>query len=266
MMNQIRNNHHRPVATKFMNMKAESLPPTLDQDQLPAPRCPVGQPDCPALQEIAELRLALAELSQLVRTDTLTGIANYRFFIVALEQELERTRRSGQPTTLIMLDIDHFKQVNDQWGHEVGNQALIHIAELMQLSIRKLDIPCRYGGEEFAIILPNTDLAASIPVAQRLRRSIAETPLMVGEKQLQLTASLGIDSFATVEEVHAEELVKRADHYLYLAKNAGRNCVRHASLPPIDLVSAEERTALFNLFGSGNREEKVAAGKQDKKP
>jgi len=215
--------------------------------------CPVGETDCRALQEIDSLRQSLAELSQLVRTDPLTGIANYRHFISALEQELERTRRSGQPTTLIMLDIDHFKRVNDQWGHEIGNQALIHIANLMQQAVRKLDLPCRYGGEEFSIILPNTDLPASIPVAERLRQSIANTPLRVGRKRLHLTASLGIDTFATVEEIGAEELVQRTDHYLYQAKNEGRNCVRHAQLPVFDQVSSEERSALFNLFGSGNR-------------
>lgn len=218
------------------------------------------------MQMIAELRRSVAELSQLVRTDSLTGLANYRYFILALEQEMERTRRSGQPITLIMLDIDHFKRVNDDWGHEIGNQALIHIAKLMLQSVRKLDIPCRYGGEEFAIILPNTDLAASIPVAERLRQSIADTPLVVGDKTLHLSASLGIDTFDTVEEVHAEELVQRTDHYLYQAKQEGRNCVRHASLPPAALVSTEERSALFNLFGSGKRSGKPKPSTKPRKP
>jgi len=236
-----------------MSKTNKRLLPKPDQDQPEELHCPAGKLDCSALEEIAELRRSLAELSELVRTDPLTGIANYRYFILALEQEMERTRRSAQPTTLIMLDIDHFKQVNDQWGHEVGNQALIHITELMQQSIRKLDIPCRYGGEEFAIILPNTDLAASIPVAERLRQSIEETPLQADGERITMTVSLGIDTFATVEEVHAEELVRRTDHYLYQAKQEGRNCVRHASLPSIDLVSTEEKSALFNLFGSGNR-------------
>jgi len=248
-----------------MVMTAKILPPEINQKEPGAVHCPVGKSDCPALLEIAELRRSLAELSELVRTDPLTGIANYRYFLIALEQELERTRRSGQPTTLIMLDIDHFKQVNDQWGHEVGNQALIHLAKLMRQSLRKLDIPCRYGGEEFAVILPNTDLAASIPVAERLRQSIAETPLPVGNHLLHLTASLGIDTYATIEEVHAEELVQRTDHYLYQAKTEGRNRVRHASLPPVDLVSVEERSALFNLFGSGNREAKGTKANSPKK-
>lgn len=244
-------------------MTAESAPSIPDQTGAEPLQCPVGKSECRALQEIDSLRQSLAELSQLVQTDPLTGIANYRFFILALGQELERTRRSGQPTTLIMLDIDHFKKVNDKWGHEVGNQALIHIAKLMQQAVRKLDIPCRYGGEEFAIILPNTDLPASIPVAERLRQSIASTPLRIGQKRLQLTASLGIDTFATVEKIGPEELVRRTDQFLYQAKNEGRNCVRHASLPSFDQVTSEERSALFNLFGSGNRNSRVDNPDQD---
>ncbi len=217
------------------------------------PRCPSGEADCVLFAELLELRAAIAELSNQVRTDPLTGLANYRHFTNALEQEMERTRRTEQPTCLIMLDIDHFKKVNDDWGHEVGNQALIQIAELMQQTVRKLDIPCRYGGEEFAIILPNTLLAASIPVAERLRQTIAETPLQLDDRQLHLTASLGIDTFTGGHEATVEELVQRADHYLYQAKQEGRNLVRHASLPTVEIVSRAEKDALFQLFG-GNQD------------
>jgi diguanylate cyclase (GGDEF)-like protein len=215
------------------------------------PVCPSGKKECHIIDELAELRRSLAELSELVRTDPLTGLANYRYFSRALEQELERTERSAQPTTLIMLDIDHFKRVNDQWGHEIGNQALIHIAKLTRQTVRRLDIPCRYGGEEFAIILPNTNLQASIPVAERLRQTIAETPLTLGDKKLHMTASLGIDTYRIGEKATPKELVQRVDHYLYQAKQEGRNLVRHASLPPSEVVSREEREDLFKLFGSG---------------
>ena len=225
--------------------------------------CPVGKDDCGFIDELAELRQSLAELSELVRTDPLTGLSNYRYFCQALAQEMERTQRSGQPTTLIMLDIDHFKQVNDQWGHEIGNQALIHIAKLMLQTVRKLDIPCRYGGEEFAIILPNTQLSAGVPVAERLRALIDETPLLVADRPLQLTASLGIGSYLFGEDVTLEELVQRADEYLYQAKQGGRNQVRHAPLPTAEIVSRAERDALFNLFGSGRVAEH---GRKPEKP
>lgn len=223
----------------------------------PSPTCPLGKQDCPFIEELDELRHSLEELSDLVRTDQLTGLANYRSFCQLLEQEIERTERSGQPTSLIMLDIDFFKQVNDNWGHEVGNQALIHIAQLMLQTVRRLDTPCRYGGEEFAVILPNTDLGAALPVAERLRQVIAETPLQVDERQLELTASLGIATYQLGEKTTPEELVQRADHYLYQAKQEGRNRVCHPELPKVELVSRDEKDALFNLFGNAGQKDKT---------
>ncbi|HEY5672139.1 MAG TPA: GGDEF domain-containing protein [Malonomonas sp.] len=231
--------------------KTSTQPENMHLPELPA--CPVGESDCAALTQIQNLRRSLEELSQLVRTDPLTGIANYRFFVMALEQEIERTQRNGQPTSLIMLDIDFFKKVNDDWGHEIGNQALIHVSQQILETVRKLDITCRYGGEEFAVILPNTELAASIPVANRIRQQIADSPLQVGDKPLVLTASLGIDTFLPGQSCTPEELVQRADHYLYQAKQQGRNQVCHASLKPLDMVSREEREVLFNLFGRNDR-------------
>ncbi|WP_303722074.1 GGDEF domain-containing protein [Malonomonas rubra] len=212
-----------------------------DEQPTSLPVCPNGKSDCAIIEQLVEISQSLTELSQLVPTDQLTGLANYRTFRKALVHEMERTQRSGQPTTLIMLDIDHFKNVNDSWGHEIGNQALVHIAKLLQRTVRRLDIPCRYGGEEFAIILPNTELSASVLVAERLRQIIAETPLLMGEQLLPLTVSLGIDSYRFGEQTSPEELVQRADHYLYQAKQKGRNQVRHTKLPPVEIVSRGEK-------------------------
>ena len=219
--------------------------------QLSPPICPVGETDCGIIGEVAELRQKLEELSTLVRTDTLTGIANYRYFLQALEQEIERTRRSGQPTSLIMLDIDFFKKVNDRWGHEVGNQALVHLSRLLQKIVRKLDIPCRYGGEEFAIILPDTNLSACLPVAERIRQEIEMSPLDISGQPLFLTASLGVITYGDKQETTAEGLIKQADRYLYQAKESGRNRVCHAELPDVGIVSKEEKQVLSELFGSG---------------
>ena len=227
-----------------MAIKQETL-------QSSPPICPVGETDCPITIEVAALHQKVTDLSNLVRTDPLTNIANYRYFVQALEQEIERTQRSGQPTSLIMLDIDFFKKVNDQWGHEVGNQALIHLSQLLQKTVRKLDIPCRYGGEEFAIILPDTTLAACIPVAERIRQEIEKSPLIVVQEPLQMTVSLGITTYTNKQETTVEELVKQADQYLYQAKETGRNRTCHAELPSIDIVTTEERQALSELFGSG---------------
>lgn len=229
---------------------------TVNQDAPPHPQskppiCPVGETNCPIVTDVVELRQSIVELSNLVRTDPLTGIANYRYFSQALEQEIERTQRSGQPTSLIMLDIDFFKKVNDQWGHEVGNQALIHLSRLLQQTVRKLDIPCRYGGEEFAVILPDTNLSACLPVAGRIRQMIEESPLDVAGKPLHMTVSMGITTYTDGQETTVEDLVKQADKYLYQAKESGRNRVCHAKLPRIDIVTTEEKQALSELFGSG---------------
>ena len=223
----------------------------LHKYQQTPPICPVGETDCGIISEVAELRQNLAELSSLVRTDTLTGIANYRYFLQALEQEIERTQRSGQPTSLIMIDIDFFKKINDQWGHEVGNQALIHLSRLLQQIVRKLDIPCRYGGEEFAVILPDTHLAACLPVAERIRQGIEKSPLTVAGQPLPMTVSLGISTYTDKQKTTMEELVAQADQYLYQAKESGRNCICHAQLTSVDIVTTEEKQALSELFGSG---------------
>jgi len=227
-----------------MNSKQKKAP--LEQ---PPPRCPEGISDCPIAAQVATLQQEIARLADLVRTDTLTGLANYRFFIQALEHEIERTQRSGQATALIMLDIDHFKQVNDTWGHQVGNRALAHIAAILRQNVRRLDIPCRYGGEEFAIILPDTGLASASQVGERIRRAIAQTPLLNNGEELSLTVSLGIAIYRVDQPIQATELIAHADHYLYKAKQEGRNRVCHPEPEQINLVSPEEKQVLAKLFG-----------------
>ena len=211
--------------------------------------CPVGVSSCPFLNTLTELQQELDQLSLQVRTDALTGVANYRSFMETLELEIERSGRNGRPTSLLMIDIDHFKKVNDSHGHEIGNQALVHVARLIIGQVRKLDLVCRYGGEEFAVILPETDLHAAIPVAERIRLTLAETPLQHGELQLKLTASLGLTTYQPYSLSSAAELISQADHYLYEAKQSGRNRLCHTDEPLAKDISHEERQALFHLFG-----------------
>ena len=139
--------------------------------------CPAGDDECTNLPEVKRLQEEIRRLSALVRTDELTKLFNFRYFTLALSLEMERTRRSGQPTCLIMLDLDHFKAINDVHGHEVGNVVLSHISDLIRKAIRRLDIPCRYGGEEFTLILPDTTLEQGIRFANRLRVIIENTPV-----------------------------------------------------------------------------------------
>lgn len=226
------------------------------QIPLTPPACLSQKESCEIISELVDLREQVTELSELVHTDTLTGLSNFRYFMQALEQEMERTRRTGYATGLIMMDLDFFKKVNDDWGHDVGNQALILASKLIKAGVRKMDAPCRYGGEEFAIILPSTDRHNSMLVAERVREMIATTPLVFDDNELLLTASFGIDIYTGLEGGGAEEMVKRADSYLYQAKEGGRNRVCVAPVvekEDISSVNQDEKDALFGLFGrAGN--------------
>jgi diguanylate cyclase (GGDEF)-like protein len=216
--------------------------------------CTDGQP-CRRDQEVDNLHQEVARLSQLVHSDPLTQLFNYRHFSHVLEQEIERSQRTLQPTTLIMLDVDNFKKVNDEWGHEQGNQALKLIANCIVNNVRKLDIACRYGGEEFVIILPSSDIMTSARVAERIRASIESTPLVItlenGEPlQVPLTASAGLSSYHGNKAPSLSNIVEAADEQLYLAKQQGRNRVCFA-LPDEEKyqqVSHEEKQALATLF------------------
>jgi diguanylate cyclase (GGDEF)-like protein len=187
----------------------------------------------------------------MVRTDALTSLFNFRFFTETIALEMERTRRGTQPLSMILLDIDHFKKFNDQWGHELGNHALVHIANLIKLAVRKLDFPCRFGGEEFVILLPNTDLRQAVNVADRLCEMIATTPLKLeGYDAITITASLGVDQFASSNSESSEAFIHRVDSWLYKAKHNGRNQIAHPELMTVlhnESVSVEEKDALFNL-------------------
>lgn len=219
--------------------------------QPPRATCPVGVPLCPFPKALTELQQEFDQLGLQVRTDALTGVANYRFFTETLELETERSRRNGRPTSLLMIDIDHFKKVNDVHGHEVGNQALIHVAALISAQTRKLDSVCRYGGEEFAVVLPETELHAAIPVAERIRLTLAQTPLQLDGLHLELTASLGLASYHPYSLSSTAELISQADHYLYEAKQRGRNRLCHTDAPLAKDLSNEEKQALLQQFGRG---------------
>lgn len=229
--------------------------PSLEEQTLDN-SCPSCKQPVPAVKALHTRILALeTEISQLdeqVIADALTGLFNFRYIHQALDQEFERTQRTGQDTTLILLDLDHFKQVNDRWGHDVGNQALQQTAALINSATRKLDIPCRYGGEEFLIILPSTDLQTGVQVAERLRELIETTSLIIGDSHIQLTASAGVDAYTLNSPGTPEALIKRADAWLYQAKHSGRNqvCSDPQRLKSSTTVSSEEKDALFSTFGT----------------
>ena len=220
------------------------------------PPCPVGESQCDVIDQLSALHKEVGILNEQVRTDTLTGLYNFRHFTQSLTLEMERTCRTGQPTALIMVDLDHFKKINDTWGHEVGNQVLVCIAKVLRQTTRQLDIPCRYGGEEFAVILPCVDLMVSIQIAERIRAMIEATPLNAGAEDIHLSASLGIAIYDGGQFEKADDFVARADNYLYKAKAAGRNRVCHEVKERKNAnisVSEAEKDALFGHISNDNQ-------------
>jgi diguanylate cyclase (GGDEF)-like protein len=164
-------------------------------------------------------------LEQLATTDHLTGLYNQQMYRSLLDREIARARRHGRPVALIMLDIDHFKRVNDEYGHVVGDQVLQRLGTLLKDSVRGENSVCRYGGEEFAIIVPESGAEAAKEVAERLREIVERTPLGGDHgKPINLTVSIGVAAFPEMAD-SAERLTKAADAALYSAKAAGRNQV-----------------------------------------
>jgi diguanylate cyclase (GGDEF)-like protein len=158
-------------------------------------------------------------------TDELTGLFNHRRFQEVMTAEVERARRYGQEMALIMLDIDNFKQVNDTYGHLQGDLVLQEVARVLRQSSREIDEPARYGGEEMAVALPQTDLEGAYQFAERVRHAVEalELPLQSGSGTLKVTASFGVASLATAEHADKASLVAAADAALYEAKRTGKN-------------------------------------------
>jgi len=211
-------------------------------------KCPIGETSCARLDELRQALARIDALSEQVRIDTLTGLYNYRHFLQLAEQELERTRRTAQPTALIMMDIDRFKQVNDELGHEAGNLALSQCASVLKSELRRIDIPCRYGGEEFALLLPSTDLPHAVRVAGRLRLAVEQSSIEFGGQSFAVTVSLGVAVAGKGEELTPGRFVERADAFLYKAKAEGRNRVCHPAyelIRPKGQVGREEKDELL---------------------
>ena len=216
--------------------------------EVPQSNCSGNAEKCPFLQDLKTAREELIGLNALVRTDELTGLFNFRHFQQSIDLEMERTRRSGHAMSLLMLDLDYFKKLNDRWGHECGNFTLKHVSRIIEKALRRLDIPCRYGGEEFAIILPDTSLHSAIKLAERLRKSIQESALLYNEETVHVTASIGVDVFTSNDIDDVPRFVARTDAWLYAAKQAGRNRVHHGVDRIETHVSKEERDFLLGGF------------------
>jgi diguanylate cyclase (GGDEF)-like protein len=178
-----------------------------------------------AEEALLQLRIANEELSRLATTDSLTGVNNRRQFMTTLGLEIARSKRTGAPLSLLMLDIDRFKLVNDTYGHPAGDKVLQAFAKVMLDSLRLLDHVGRLGGEEFAVLLPDTGYAVAYGVAERLREACAACIVIDDEgHEIRFTTSIGIAQFGRDGEM-ADQLISAADTRLYKAKHAGRNRV-----------------------------------------
>ncbi len=175
------------------------------------------------------LTVAYQTISHMAITDELTQIYNRRYFHMIFEQEISRSKRYGHSISLLMVDIDHFKLVNDTHGHQIGDDVLVEVADIVKSATRKADVVARYGGEEIAVILPETDIIGAVGCAEKIRRNIEEKIFMtIKEQPLRVTVSLGVSCLEHIEKAGEDEvknLIKMADDALYQAKEFGRNRV-----------------------------------------
>jgi diguanylate cyclase (GGDEF)-like protein len=199
-----------------------------------------------AAQVTAGLLVRAEHLEKLIFVDKLTGLYNRAYFDDQIEREIERANRSGTSLALLMADLDHFKRINDNYGHQAGDRALAHLASIIRANIRQIDVAARYGGEEFAILLPSITRARAVRTAERLRRVVADAnfgeiiPEIGGMK---MSISLGLALYPD-DAATSKQLIDRADRVaLYAAKNRGRNRV-------VSWASAREGTESLKAAGS----------------
>jgi diguanylate cyclase len=173
----------------------------------------------------AELQQKQKELERLTRQDGLTGLFNRNTFTELSRSELARSQRQGSSTTIVLLDLDHFKRVNDTWGHPAGDAVLRHAATLTSSTVRSTDLVGRLGGEEFIVLLPNTAMDAGRRIAEKIRLRLESSVVKWEGNRIPVTASFGVSSTTAAEKLDFDHLYTEADKALYLAKHRGRNRV-----------------------------------------
>jgi diguanylate cyclase (GGDEF)-like protein len=172
---------------------------------------------------LRELEESLNALAEQATTDSLTGLKNRRMFYGQSEQNLAACRRSGQDISVLLFDIDHFKKVNDTYGHHAGDEVLIHVARLLKNMMRSADTVARFGGEEFAALLPETNKLGAAVLGERIRATIEREKIVVGGQHIPVTVSIGVATLPASELETVDQLLRVADQRLYLAKHNGRN-------------------------------------------
>ncbi|WP_353930312.1 diguanylate cyclase [Okeanomitos corallinicola TIOX110] len=177
------------------------------------------------LKKLLEEQVALVQqLEKLANTDTLTGIWNRRYLLIVAEQEIKRSQRYNFSFSVLLIDIDKFKKINDTYGHNVGDEVIIFMTQIVINNLRKPDCFGRFGGEEFVVLLPETDTDEALIVAERIRTSIQNQSITVEDKQVSITISIGVSGYHLGDKT-IDTMIQRADQALYQAKNQGRNRV-----------------------------------------
>lgn len=216
------------------------------------------------LDRLAKLEKENRRLKSLSITDELTGLYNKRFFNAQMNIEIARTRRTGEPFCLVFIDLDNFKTVNDTRGHDAGDTFLLNIGQKITASVRPTDFACRFGGDEFAVILPATTLRDSITIARRWHQLILKS---ARDLHLPVSSSIGVDEYDASCKLSADEFLHRVDQHLYQAKRTGKGKIVH---PTIDIreskpVTWAEKEILFHIFQPSQAKKKLQQKTGEKK-
>ncbi len=177
------------------------------------------------IASLASIAINNSRLYEMATTDMMTKLKMHHYFQTVLSKEMELSRKYNRALSLIMIDIDHFKNFNDSYGHTAGDKILMHLANLIKSKIRVVDVAARYGGEEFALILPGTDIHEALIVAERARTAIEQKGIDYSGKELKITISVGLTQFDPDIDSDLNKLIDRADRALYNSKSSGRNMV-----------------------------------------
>lgn len=177
------------------------------------------------IASLAGIAIHNASLYEMATTDMMTKLKIHHYFHTMLIEEINRANRLSRPLSVIMADIDHFKKLNDAHGHQAGDMVLINVAKIIRESIRQNDVPSRYGGEEFSVILPGTEIHEALVVAERIRQNIEKSSVLYDSRELRATISIGVTQYDPDLDKSKNTLIERADKALYMSKRNGRNLV-----------------------------------------